>query len=512
MIIRKPYAFLIKNFRLINLLILVFSLLVVYRSSIALDFFNDYVDTRQFIENDNLINDTIPLFMIIISGMLVFLSMAIAILFKKKDKPTLFYFSAVIYYIIFIIVCFVSRGIIKTIIYDGLDPRISRIVRDIWFIGTILQFAVVAFSLVRTLGFDVRKFNFGEDLHELEISDEDNEEIEVVTRFDSDKAKMRAAMQREELKAFFLENKVMIILILFILIVVIPGAFIAKNIVDNKRYQIGEVIDLNKFDLKITGAYLSKKDYTGKTLFKGNNSYLVVSFNIKNFTDKERGITLNNLRLEVNGKIYMPKTSYYEYFTDIGVGYDNNKIGNESKNFIAVYVISDDDINHEMIIRYADKLTVKDSKVNAVYYRTIIKPENIDRNINVVNYKLGNSLLFDYNKKDNINFSVSHYNLKDKFTYDVNGKTKYIINNVGLVLSLNYSYASNVSFSDFINDFVSIKYRYNGNMFVQNIKNITPKGYKSNEVYFAVSEILKDATEIYLVVNTRNTEYMYKIK
>ena len=49
-------------------------------------------------------------------------------------------------------------------------------------------------------------------------------------------------------------------------------------------------------------------------------------------------------------------------------------------------------------------------------------------------------------------------------------------------------------------------------MFVQNIKNITPKGYKSNEVYFAVSEILKDATEIYLVVNTRNTEYMYKIK
>jgi hypothetical protein len=94
----------------------------------------------------------------------------------------------------------------------------------------------------------------------------------------------------------------------------------------------------------------------------------------------------------------------------------------------------------------------------------------------------------------------------------VNGKTKYIINNVGLVLSLNYSYASNVSFPDFINDFVSIKYRYNGNMFVQNIKNITPKGYKSNEVYFAVSEILKDATEIYLVVNTRNTEYMYKIK
>ena len=34
----------------------------------------------------------------------------------------------------------------------------------------------------------------------------------------------------------------------------------------------------------------------------------------------------------------------------------------------------------------------------------------------------------------------------------------------------------------------------------------------SNEIYFSVSESLKDATEIYLLVNVRNTEYVYKIK
>ena len=513
MIIRKPYAFLIKNFRLINFLILVFSLFVVYRSSIALDFFNEYVDTRQFIENADLINDTIPFSMIIVSGILVFLSMSIAVLFKKKDKPTLFYFYAVIYYIVFIVICIISRGIIKTIIYDGLDPRISRIVRDIWLIGTILQFAVVAFSLVRTLGFDVKKFNFGEDLHELKISEEDNEEIEVTTRFDSDKVRMRNAMKKEELKAFFYENKVVIIIIIIILVVVIPSVFVAKSIVDNRKYQMDEVIDLKKFNLKITGAYISKKDNSGKTLFHGKNSYLIVLFNIENFTENERGITLNNLRIEVNGNVYMPKINYYNYFTDIGEGYNNNKISDESKDFIAIYVISDEDLKHEMIIRYADKLTVKDSKVNAIYYRTIIEPERLDKEINIVNNKIGDSLFFKYGKTDKVNFGVNHYNLKDKFIYDTNGKSKYIINSVGLVLSINYNYESNtVSFSKFINDFVSIKYKYNGNMFVQNIKNITPNGYNGKEVYFAVSETLKDATEIYLVINTRNTEYMYKIK
>ena len=72
--------------------------------------------------------------------------------------------------------------------------------------------------------------------------------------------------------------------------------------------------------------------------------------------------------------------------------------------------------------------------------------------------------------------------------------------------------SSSISFPDFIKDFVTIKYKYNGNMFVQKINNITPKGYKTNEMYLAVSENLKDATEIYLVINTRNTEYIYKIK
>lgn len=516
MIIRKPYAFLIKNFRLIHFLILLVSSYILYRSLNALNFFNEYVATRQFIESDTLINDTVPFSIVFFSVFLIISCISIFILFRKKDKPTLFYVFGILYYIAFIVICIFSRGIINTIMFEGIDPRISRIVRDMWFIAVVLEIPVVVFSLIRTLGFDVKKFNFGEDLHELQIDSEDNEEVEINTAFDAEKVRMKAAMQKEELKAFFYENKFMIIVVIILLFFVIPSTFIAKNIIDNKRYKVGEVIKLDGFNLKITGAYLTKKNYKGDILFKGNNSYLIVSFNISNSKENEKGINLNNLRLEVNEKIYMPKTNYYDNFVDIGVGYNGEKISNDSKDYIVVYTISDEDISNEMIIRYADKITVKNLEASAVYYRTLINPEDIDTERTLVNRTVGQDLIIDFKQFEGTKFNISHYNLKNDFTYELNGKNKYIINSTGLVLLLKYSFVSeNMTFSNFITKNAIIRYKYNNNTYTQKINDITPlsiKNQKNDEIYLAVSENLKDASEISIVVNVRNTEYVYKIK
>ena len=516
MIIRKPYAFLIKNFRLIHFFILLVSSYILFKTFNALNFFNEYVATRQFIESDTLINDTVPFIIIVFSIFLIISCISIFVLFKKKDKPTLFYVFSIVYYIAFIVICIFSREIINTIRFDGLDPRISRIVRDTWFIAVVLQIPVVVFSLIRTLGFDVKKFNFGEDLQQLQIESEDNEEVEITAAFDSDKVRMKAAMQKEELKAFFYENKFMIILVVILLFFAIPGTFIAKNIIDNKRYKMGEIIKLDGFNLKITGAYLTKKNYKGDLLLKGDNSYLIVSFNINNLKENERGIVLNNLRLEVSEKIYMPRTTYYEYFTDIGVGYNGEKISKGSKDYIAVYTIQDEDLDNQMIIRYADKITVKDLEASAVYYRTIINPENVDTDRTLVNRTVGQDLIIDFKQFEGTKFNISHYNLKNDFTYEVNGKNKYIINSTGLVLLLKYSFVSeNMTFSNFITKNAIIRYKYNNNTYTQKINDITPlsiKNQKNDEIYLAVSENLKDASEISIVVNVRNTEYVYKIK
>lgn len=513
MIIRKPYAFIIKHFKLIHFFILLLSSYILFVSFNILDFFNEYVDTRQFLESETLVTDIVPASIVIFSILLILLSTLIMVLFRKKEKPTMFYIASVIYYFILIVLCFVSRSTIKTIMFDGIDPRISRIIRDMWLISVMLQFAVVIFSLVRTLGFDIKKFNFGEDLHELQIEDEDSEEVEINSRFNADKVRMSIRMQRHEFKSFFYENKFIIIFIAILSLVIIPSAFIAKNIVENKRYQVGEIIDLKGFNFTIEEAYTTKRDYNGKQLLKGDTSYLILKLNLTNLEEKERGIKLNNLRLEVNNKIYVPKTNYYDYFEDLGIGYENNEIPKGTKNYIAVYIINDEDLNNELIVRYADKITVKKSQANAKYYRFIITPENLDSKKTSFNQTIRNDIIVNYNKENTAKLNISHYNVSDKFTYELNGKTKYIINNVGLVMMLNYEFTSeSITFKDFIDKYIYISYKYKGNIYKKKINNITPSYYKDKSMFISVSENMKDVTEISLVVQTRNSEYIYKLK
>ena len=507
MIIRKPYAFLIKNFKLIHFIMLLISGFVLYKTKITLNFFNDYVRTRQFIESETLINDTIPIIMALFAFLLIGAAIMIVVLFRKKDKPTLFYISSIIYYILFIVAVVISRGIMTTIIYEGIDPRVSRIIRDVWLIGFYLQIIIVGFYFIRAVGFDVKKFNFGEDIHELQIEEEDNEEIEIATRFDRDKIKMKAAMQKEELKAFYYENRLMIIMILILLFVIIPSVFVARSIVANKRYTENEVIKFDDFEFKVLETLLTTKDNKGNIIFKGDTIYLIVKFNINNLSSKKRGIKLNNLRLEIEDNVYLPKTTYYDSFTDIGKGYNEQTIEKESKDFIAVYVLDDEKLKKPIVLRYTDSIKVKNNEANALYYRINIEPKNIDDDVRKVTYNLGQELIV---KDNNIKFKIDNSELKEEYTYTLNNKTKYIVYTYGIVLSINTDNA--IGLSTILKESGTIKYKIGDKTYNQEVNVIIPNGYKGNNLYLGVTEDMKDAESIELSIKSRTIDYIYKIK
>ena len=219
MIIRKPYAFLIKNFKLIHFIMLIVSTYLAIRTNIISSFFKEYASTRQVLSSSaTLAKDTIPTGMILLPLIIIALSILIIILFKEKDKPILYYFISVVFYIALIVISIVSRQTIYTIYIEGIEPKMARLYRDIWLIVFLLQIAFVVVNLIRTIGFDFKKFNFGEDLQQLKIDEMDNEEVEITTGFDTEKYKMKMAMQREELKSFFYEYKGIIIIILILTI------------------------------------------------------------------------------------------------------------------------------------------------------------------------------------------------------------------------------------------------------------------------------------------------------
>lgn len=511
MIVRKPYAFLIRNFRLIHFFMLIISTYILYRTSITLRFFNEYVLTRQFIESNTLINDTVPLTIAVLSFILIFISLSIVVLFRKKNKPILFYIATIGFYIVLILFSILSRGILTNLIIDGLAPKTARLFRDLWRISFYLQVILVVFYLIRTSGFDIKKFNFGEDVNELKIEEEDSEEFELATKFDADKAKMRAAMQKEELKSFYYENRFIIISILILSFIVIPGALIARNIIVNKKYNETEVIDLKEFEFKVIESYLTKKDYKGNSIFKNENSFLVVKFNIKNLTTNARGIKLNNLRIEANNNVYLPNSTYYEKFIDLGTGYQTQELSNESRDFIAVYVVKDEDTTKEVVLRYADKISVKNNETKALYHRIILEPKNLDDNFKTITVEKDGMLIMD-----GLKFKVNNSSVKDKFTYEVNEKTKYIVNTTGLVMLLDYEFTGNKTIptiANFLNEYTTIRYVVNEKTYTEKLNNMTPSNYnEKNKLYLAVKENMKDADSIELVTKLRSVEYVYKLK
>ena len=102
MILRRPYAFLIKHFRLIHLILFILLAFITYNANNVLDFFKEYISANGNIEvlSSNYIN----LFIYIVPVIIVGLSIMIYYLMKYKDKPKLFY-------IILIVVSILCTGI-----------------------------------------------------------------------------------------------------------------------------------------------------------------------------------------------------------------------------------------------------------------------------------------------------------------------------------------------------------------------------------------------------------------
>ena len=56
MILRKPYGFLIKHFKLIHLIMTIFMGILIYQTNLLLEFFNDFVGSQQAIVGNEVIS------------------------------------------------------------------------------------------------------------------------------------------------------------------------------------------------------------------------------------------------------------------------------------------------------------------------------------------------------------------------------------------------------------------------------------------------------------------------
>ena len=107
MILKKPYAFLIKNFRKIHILLTILTGFIIFETHQLVVFFRDYIANNYSVTvTDNLVSTTISPWLYISIIVTILILVAVYILLKTKKKPTKMYFFTILYYIILLYHCF----------------------------------------------------------------------------------------------------------------------------------------------------------------------------------------------------------------------------------------------------------------------------------------------------------------------------------------------------------------------------------------------------------------------
>ena len=216
MVLRRPYAFLIKHFRLIHLIIAGILGILVFQNRRV------YVFLRKCIEDSvnkydalRYINYSIYIF--------IFLAMVLCgviyWLLKFKDKPRKIYIFTIVSYVIIGIFMFIVFAYLGNLPNEVIEQKTIRLYRDIMLITLLLQYVFVVIMLIRGLGFNIKKFNFDKDLQELSITEADADEVEVNVNIDTTNVVRSVRKQKREFGYYYQEFKIYILIILGIIVI-----------------------------------------------------------------------------------------------------------------------------------------------------------------------------------------------------------------------------------------------------------------------------------------------------
>lgn len=325
MVLRKPYGFLIKHFKLIHLIITgILVYLVRYNMSIykyLVSCINDSVNRYNALEY---INYSIFIWFFLV----IFLFLIIYLLFRYKDKPKTTYIVSIVGYVVVAIYLFVVFSYMGGLPNNVIDQKTIRMYRDLCVIVMGFQYVIIIFMFIRGLGFDVKKFNFSKDIQELDLIESDGEEVEVNLNVDTKNIMRNLHKQKRELGYFYQEYKIIIWGILGFIIVIIGFniySYLSKVL---KVYKQDEFVGYSNY-VSVSDSYYSIKD-------EGN--YIVVKFDVFKNGVKEK-LDVNKFVLKINGEEYLPNKNICYMFNKLGNCYKKQYVNGDISSYILVYKI-----------------------------------------------------------------------------------------------------------------------------------------------------------------------------
>ena len=502
MILRKPYGFLIKHFRLIHIILTFIYIYLAIKVNSVLKYYNNYILGTE--NRLNAIKYVTNYYMIAIIISII-ICLVIYALMRYKKKPKLLYLILIALYIVVAIIINISYDGLNTLYISYLDAKTLRLYRDFLKIIIIFQYISIAFTTIRGLGFDIKKFNFKEDINELDLDINDDEEVEL-TIGGAEAIERKGRKKLRELMYYYKENKMFIIVIIAILLFIGLSSITINTQFINKVYKENETVSTDSFNLKVLNTYTTNKSYKNQTI-SYDTSYVIVRMLISPKIATKMNIS--NLILKINNNNYTVNEKNYGTFLDLGYNYSNTVL-RETKTYIFIFNIDKKDANSKMQLRYAE-----DKKIN-------LNPIYLDEVTTTKKLKLTESMDLSTSSLGSGNITINSYEIKNMFeygyNYEINGKiytSKLNIQSLSnkiINLKISSSLPYKMDLYDFISNYGKLKYKINDEEYESSIlNNKTPGSYKEG-LYLEVDKKIENASNIWLELIIRNTKYEYTIK
>ena len=526
MILKRPYAFFIKNFKLFHLIIFVLASILLYRTSLIYDFLKMYNNTGASIIGKNVTSTLFSPWLYILILIIIIVNIIIIYILIRKDKPYMYYIINISLYIAVLVTYILSHGVIHELQEGLVAAKTTLAIRDITNIARLLQTISVIFYLIRSTGFDIKKFDFVRDLQGLDISEEDSEEIEVGLEFEKNVFIRSIRKELRNARYYYKENRLILnVIMLAFLAVVFFLVYLGTNKYD-KVYNENQFVNARTISFGIKETNVITKNYKNSVIAPKDKAIVAVKISLKGNSELQTARSV----LAVNGTQYYHINAYKNDLIDIGNVYNNEKLNEEFTDYVLVYQIPLTDTKSEMRFKYID---------NVEYQRGETKIKSIDVKLNPKYLDEQKETTKQYNLNDvieleNYKINISNYEIKDKFinTYNncitqnecydfseiivpsIRDKSKAILKVEG-----NFEYTENINrisnLYDFIEKYATIEYTYNGNTYSETSDFVEAKAIKTiedNIFYIEVDKEILNAEQINLSFHIRNNEYKYTLR
>lgn len=529
MVLRKPYAFLIKNFKLIHIILTILMFIFFLRMRGITNFLESYTATATYEQMSGVVSEYIGVLGMILPLLIIAINILILSLLRMKDKPVKFYWFSILAYVIEMIIMIVAYTVLNNIQQGTATVTFTEIFRDL--IGAISYLTVpfIIISLGRGVGFNIKQFNFKKDLMELNIVDEDSEEFEVEVDVDTEDLKAKLNRKIRFIKYVYLENKPFFYILTVILVLgIIFGvySYISKM---EKIYDEGYSFSAYGANLKVENSYKTKYGCDGN-LIRKDKFYVIVELNAKNLYQQDMSLPYDYIYLRVDEhKKYSPIDNYKDEFSDFGLRFiSSDKMkSEEERQIVLVYEIDNEYFDNNFRLEYITSTVNEEDSSSYKYIKINLKVKEFIDVEKVDEKKIGDTLEFKNSLIDGTRIKIEEVDFNKRYNYKykelIGSEEKEFVKAIiptdttsykKVVMRLKSEITKNPElnpriYSSLFEKFVTIEYELDGKTIKQKPQVIDLTPSNSEYTYLEVVTDVSTANKVTLVFTIRDKEYKY---